>query len=85
MQKKLLNFLILILIFSCTKLNKNPNQNLDLKMEKLGVDTVLIVSSQGIDEHILWSQDSNFIASNIEGKWYKFRLNNIELVEADYN
>jgi hypothetical protein len=53
-------------------------------MSRIGVETAMIVNSQAIDEYPLWSPDSDFIAANIEGKWYKFKLKNIKLSEAEW-
>jgi hypothetical protein len=40
-------------------------------MRKLGVHTILLLESQAVDEMPLWSPDSQFVAVNVEGKWYK--------------
>jgi hypothetical protein len=57
---------------------------LNSEMTRLKTETVLIVQSQAIDEYPLWSPSSDFIACNIEGKWYKFRLTNIDLADAKW-
>ncbi len=54
-------------------------------MTRLNTETVLIVQSQAIDEYPVWSPKSDFIACNIEGKWYKFRLTNIELTNTKWH
>jgi hypothetical protein len=53
-------------------------------MIRLKTETVLIVQSQAIDEYPLWSPNSDFVACNIQGKWYKFRLTNIDLAKAKW-
>jgi hypothetical protein len=53
-------------------------------MTRLNTETVLIVKSQGIDGYPIWSPNSDFVACNIEGKWYKFRLSNIDLADAKW-
>ncbi len=57
----------------------NANGTLATEMKRLNIETVLIVNSQAIDYYPLWSPNSDFIACNIEGKWYKFRLTEIKL------
>jgi hypothetical protein len=44
---------------------------LGVGMRKLGVNTVLLIASQAVDEMPLWSTDSRFVAASVEGKWYK--------------
>ncbi|MCW3103267.1 MAG: hypothetical protein JWO09_1707 [Bacteroidetes bacterium] len=64
----------------------NPDKpNLGSEMKRLKVETVLIVNSQAIDEYPLWSPNSDYIACNIEGKGYKFRLSDIELIKGKWH
>jgi hypothetical protein len=60
-------------------------KNLSSEMQRIEVDTALIINSQAIDEYPLWSPDSEFIAANIQGQWYKFRLNDVKLIEANWH
>ena len=59
-------------------------KTLSTEMTRLKTETVLIVNSQAIDEYPLWSPNSDYVACNIEGKWYKFRMTKIELEEAKW-
>ncbi len=61
---------------------QDSTKTLNSEMIRLKTETVLIVQSQAIDEYPLWSPKSDFVACNIEGNWYKFRLTNIELADA---
>lgn len=49
---------------------QNPDQ-LGTAMRKLGVDTVLLLDSAGVDESPLWSPDSRCVAMDVEGKWFQ--------------
>lgn len=60
----------------------NTVKDLNSEMTRLNTESLLIVRSQAIDERPLWSPNSDFIACNIAGKWYKFRLTNVEFSEA---
>lgn len=53
-------------------------------MINLGVDQVLIINSEAIDEYPLWASDSKSIAVNIMGRWRKFNLNKINLLEGKW-
>ena len=88
-KKYILIFLILSLpccgnVANLTSQTQNSNKDLSSEMTRIGVETVMIFNSQAIDEYPLWSPDSNFIAANIEGEWYKFKLKNIHLSEAEW-
>ena len=63
---------------------QDSGKTLSTEMARLKTETVLFVHSQAIDEYPLWSPNLDFIACNIAGKWYKFRLTNIDLVEAKW-
>lgn len=82
-MKNILFVLTTLLSFSI--LSQGKNKNLESEMKRLKIETVLIVQSQAIDEHPLWSPNSDFVACNIAGKWYKFRLTNIKLGKAKWH
>ena len=80
---------IYIIIFSVLTFNVYGQDsikisNLSSEIKRIKTETVLIVNSQAIDEYPLWSPNSDFIACNIEGKWYKFPLTKIKLDEAKW-
>jgi hypothetical protein len=54
-------------------------------MERLKVDTVLLVPSQAIDEKTSWSPDSRYLAVNVMGKWYKVDTSNLLLRPATWH
>jgi hypothetical protein len=76
--------LVLTLLICCTPkwLSK---KSLSSEMQRLNVATVLLIHSQAIDEYPLWSSNSEFIATNIMGTWYKFNLTNVRLIEAEWH
>jgi hypothetical protein len=53
-------------------------------MQRLGVNSVLIVPSQGVDEYPVWSSDGNYLAANVEGKWCKIDLAHLTLSEGTW-
>jgi hypothetical protein len=77
-------YIIILTILTFNVYGQDTSKDLNLEMTRLKTETVLIVQSQAIDEYPLWSPNSDFVACNIEGKWYKFRLTNIELAEAKW-
>lgn len=80
-MKKIYIILFIILTF---RVYGQETKNLSSEMIRLNVETALIVRSQAIDEYPLWSPDSDFMACNIEGKWYKFRLKAIDLADIKW-
>jgi hypothetical protein len=77
-------YIIILTILTFNVYGQDTTKNLNSEMTKLKTETVLIVQSQAIDEYPIWSPNSDFVACNIEGNWYKFRLTNIELAEAKW-
>jgi hypothetical protein len=77
-------YILFLTILTLNACGQNKPSSLNLEMTRLNTETALIVQSQAIDEYPLWSPKSDFIACNIEGKWYKFRLNNIELTNTKW-
>lgn len=77
-------YIIILTVLTFNVYGQDTTKNLNSEMLRLKTETVLIVQSQAIDRYPMWSPSSDFIACNIEGKWYKFRLTNIELGEAKW-
>lgn len=75
-------FLLILTLLTVTVYGQDTIKNLDSEMTGLNTETVLIANSQAIDYYPLWSLNSDFIACNIQKKWYKFRLTNIALAPA---
>jgi hypothetical protein len=48
-------------------------------MNRLHTNTALILPSDAVDEHPLWSPSRDYIAVNVMGKWYKVDLLQISL------
>jgi hypothetical protein len=82
-QMKMFHLLALtVLTFNVQ--GQGTTTNLKSEMIRLKTETALLVQSQAIDEYPLWSPNSDFVACNIMGKWYKFRMTNIQLTEAKW-
>jgi hypothetical protein len=54
-------------------------QHFDVALTGLNTDTALVLPSQAVDEHALWSPDSRYLAVNVEGEWLKVDLEGIIL------
>jgi hypothetical protein len=54
-------------------------------LNRLHVDTVLVLPSQAIDEYPIWSFDSEWVAANVEGRWVKLQLDRTQLVPAKWH
>lgn len=57
---------------------------LGAEMQRLGVRTALLVASQAIDEHPVWSPDGRYLAVNVDAKWSRIDLSTVHLVEATW-
>lgn len=57
----------------------SAHNKLTAEMQRLGVSSVLVVASQAIDDHPVWSPDGNSIAINIGERWMSVDLRNISL------
>ena len=77
-------FIILFLLMQTSLFAQDSIRSLESEMQRLKVETALIINSQAIDEYPLWSPNSDYIACNVEGKWIKVRLTNIFLAEAKW-
>lgn len=77
-------YFLILTILTTYVYGQDTSKDIESEMTRLKTETVLIVNSQAIDEYPLWSPKSDFIACNIEGKWYKFRLTNIDLSDAKW-
>jgi len=77
-------YFLILTILTTYAYGQGTSKDLTSEMLRLKIETVLIVNSQAIDEYPLWSPNSDFIACNIQGKWYKFRLTNIDLADANW-
>jgi len=78
-------YIILLTTLTFNAFGQDTGKSLNSEMTRLKTETALIVQSQAIDEYPLWSPNSDFVACNIEGKWYKFRLTNIHLADAEWH
>ena len=82
---KIYSFFILLTLLSCSVKEKNAKPNLFYELQKLSLSTVLVINSGSIDEYPVWSPEMDFIAVNLEGKWFKIELTNIDLIEGEWH
>lgn len=76
-----------IILFTILTINAYGQRLKDLnsEMTRISTETALIIQSQVIDEYPLWSPNSDLIACNIQGEWYKFELTNINLADIQWH
>ncbi len=76
---------VLALSFQTVSCRPGKPSVLGQEMRRLGVRSALLVASQAIDEHPVWSADGRFIAVNVEGQWKKVDLTSIQLAPATWH
>lgn len=59
-------------------------QSLDKELKRFNTESALIIPAEGVDEYPLWSPQGDYIAANIQGKWYKVNLNRILLEDGTW-
>jgi hypothetical protein len=64
----------------------SPARSEDLQdaMHRLGLQSALVVQSQAVDEHPVWSPTGDALAVNIEGKWMSVPLRSMTLTEGKW-
>ena len=60
-------------------------ENLCDAMQRVGLQSVLVVHSQAVDEQPVWSPKGDALAVNIEGKWVRVALTSVSLVPAQWH
>jgi hypothetical protein len=53
-------------------------------MTRAKLGSVLLVHSQAVDEHPVWSPKGDALAVNVEGKWLQFSLGSLTLTEGKW-
>ena len=52
-------------------------------MARMGLRDALVVQSQAVDEHPVWSPSGKQLAVNIEGQWLQIDLDSVALKPGD--
>lgn len=55
------------------------------ELSVLHVHTALLFPSQAIDEIPVWSPDSRYLVANVQGKWFKLDISDVQLNEAHWH
>jgi len=66
----------------------NPSQpirNFVRALQRLDLDSALVVASQAVDEHPVWSPDGGFLAINVDEEWSKLDLGSISLIKGTWH
>jgi hypothetical protein len=58
---------------------------LESSLRKLGVASAIVLQSQAVDEHPIWSPDGLFLAVNVDGNWMKLTLDGISLTKGTWH
>jgi len=82
---KFRNVLIATVVFFELSSSAQERGDLSAAMGSLKVNTALIFPSQAIDDSPLWSADSQYLAGNVQGKWYKVQIDSIQLKPARWH
>ena len=76
--------LSIVFVLPALAQNSAPVIGLKTEMDRLQVDTVLILKTPELDEWVLWSKDGNHVGLNLAGRWAKIDLTKVELVDAKW-
>ncbi len=63
----------------------NAQEKITEQLAEIGAKTALIVQSQAIDEHPIWSPDGEILGVNVMGTWWGLHVNDIELQPATWH
>jgi hypothetical protein len=66
-------------------LSAGSDSALGSEMRRLNVRTALVLQSQAVDEHPIWSPQGDAIAVNVEKSWKQIDLRSIKLVEGTWH
>lgn len=69
-------------ILTAASIFGDDRSSLATEMGRLGVRSVLVIASQAVDEHPVWSPDGNALAANVDGRWVKVDLMAVSLKEG---
>lgn len=54
-------------------------------LQRLGLNSALVVRSQAVDEHPIWSPDGRFLAVDVDQNWMKIDLGAISLTKGTWH
>jgi hypothetical protein len=74
--------IVIMILLMFTSSSTQELKSLAEEMNRLHIDTALVVQSNAVDEHPLWSPSEDHLAVNVMGKWYKVNLSQISLQEG---
>jgi len=73
------------LLFAVLPVTAQAQTNLETEMQRLQIDTALVLPSQAIDERPVWSPDSRYLAVNVQGEWHKLDTRQLSLQSAKWH
>ncbi len=62
----------------------SPAEDLGSAMNRLGLRSAIVVSSEAVDEHPVWSPKGDALAVNIEGHWLSVPLESVTVVKGQW-
>lgn len=78
-------FKILVLAMTIVESATPASTGLVSALQRLGLNSALVVRSQGVDEHPIWSPDGRFVAVDIDQNWMKIDLGAISLTKGTWH
>lgn len=75
----------IVLPLAALLLTAQAQTHLQTEMQRLQVDTAMLLPSQAIDKGLIWSPDSRFLALNLQGKWQKLNIEEVSLQPAKWH
>lgn len=80
--------MISLLVFLALGMSESPPAaapKLVGALQRLGLTSALVVASQAVDEHPVWSPDGRFLALNVDQKWSKVDLDSLSLTKGTWH
>lgn len=76
--------LAIALVSAAVSVAAQNDLKVDAELARIKTDTALVIPSQAVDEHPVWSPDGRYLAANVEGVWYQVDLATIRLEDATW-
>lgn len=75
----------LLLDLALAASSSEPTRAFSLALQRLDLSSALVVASQAVDEHPVWSPDGRFLAVDVDQKWSRVDLDSISLTTGTWH